>query len=190
MFKYHTTPLLDHDIAHELQNAMLTQEIDHIPWILRSQIHNYWRDELTEKYPNLIEFTLNWFEMNIIDRLESDDIVIGNVFAIAQYNKGDFMAWHHDSIHRKAIVVFLDDRTEEDGSFFEFENKPWDQKTSVPEEKDIVRIVPKFNTWVEMDNPDYTGCMHRVSPNLSGKPRLAMTIFMMNNHYSQKNIKK
>ena len=197
MFKYHKTPLLDNDIALELQNAMLTQKIDQIPWILRYETHDYWEDELTEKYPKLIEFTVDWHEMNFAERVETDNLRIGNVFALAQYSKGDYLQWHLDYNHRKAVVVFLDDRTAEDGSFFEFENKPgptwpeWEQWKKdnpdtlyIPEEKDIVQIIPKFNTWVEMDNPDGLGCWHRTSPNLSGKPRLALTIFLMNIDYS------
>jgi len=191
MFKYHKTPLLDNDIALELQNAMLTQKIDDTPWIIRFQTHDYWEDELTKKYPKLIEFTVDWHQMNFAERVETDNLRIGNVFALAQYSKDDYLQWHLDYNHRKAIVVFLDDRTEEDGSLFEFENKPgptWDEweqwkkdnpdSLYVPEEKDIVRIIPKFNTWVEMDNPDELGCWHRTSPNLSGKPRLALTIFL------------
>lgn len=193
MFKYRNeVPALREGVAEYIIKE-LKGEVPPKYLYDESSTHEWWHERMVDGYPDLKTFKVkerallnnNMFkyvrneETGLID---TDSPLLINSAFIAIHRKGDHAAWHTDLRHDKSIVVFLSDRTIEDGGSFEYINEWAMDNPTFPTEYDpkTILIPPKFNTWVEFYNPYGKGCFHRVTPNLIDEPRISLTIFFYN----------
>ena len=205
MFKYHDTPALDPKVAQLIydqvmgKDVLVEDEFREFPWYLSdtSSTHEWWHEKMVEGFPDLRTHGINYtalydnnmgFDLSFdvvgtkrfySDTLEKQNLRVDGLFVAVQ-KEGDHTAWHTDNKYMKSIVIFLCDREEGDGGEFEYINTWAIDDSQYPPERDSyesIKITPKFNHWVEFDNPDDKGCWHRVTPNLSGEPRISLTIF-------------